>query len=65
MSGAQAKERLARAVVELLTDGETVALDTGTTAVAVARAMADRRLTVAPCHCTRPSPCPRTPASNW
>ncbi|GGS10534.1 DeoR family transcriptional regulator [Streptomyces nojiriensis] len=48
MSGAQAKERLARAVVELLTDGETVALDTGTTAVAIAKAMADRQLTVAP-----------------
>lgn len=48
MSGAQAKERLARAVVELLTDGETVALDTGTTAVAVAQAMSDRQFTVAP-----------------
>ncbi|MEU2392350.1 hypothetical protein [Streptomyces sp. NPDC007369] len=32
----------------LLTDGETVALDTGTTAVAVAEAMAGRRLTVTP-----------------
>ncbi|MEV7557470.1 DeoR/GlpR family DNA-binding transcription regulator [Streptomyces sp. NPDC089795] len=48
MSGSQAKERLARAVVDLLTDGETVALDTGTTAVAVAKAMAHRQLTVAP-----------------
>ncbi|MEU3777777.1 DeoR/GlpR family DNA-binding transcription regulator [Streptomyces sp. NPDC032472] len=48
MSGTQAKERLARTVVELLTDGETVALDTGTTAVAVARAMAGRQFTVTP-----------------
>ncbi|MEV7595106.1 DeoR/GlpR family DNA-binding transcription regulator [Streptomyces sp. NPDC089922] len=48
MSGAQAKERLARAVVALLTDGETVALDTGTTAVAIAKAMAGRQFTVAP-----------------
>ncbi|MFJ8015730.1 DeoR/GlpR family DNA-binding transcription regulator [Streptomyces sp. NPDC096339] len=48
MSGAQAKERLARAVVDLLTDGETVALDTGTTAVAVAKAMAGRQFTVTP-----------------
>lgn len=37
MSGVGAKERLARTVVALLTDGETVALDTGTTGVAVAR----------------------------
>lgn len=65
MSGTRAKERLARAVVELLTDGETVALDTGTTAAAIAKAMADRQLTVTPSHCTRPSPCPHTPASNW
>ncbi|MFD7553272.1 MULTISPECIES: DeoR/GlpR family DNA-binding transcription regulator [unclassified Streptomyces] len=48
MSGARAKERLARAVVDLLTDGETVALDTGTTAVAVAKAMAGRQFTVTP-----------------
>ncbi|MFJ7170098.1 DeoR/GlpR family DNA-binding transcription regulator [Streptomyces globosus] len=48
MSGAHAKERLARAVVDLLTDGETVALDTGTTAVAVAKAMAGRHFTVSP-----------------
>ncbi|MGW0754671.1 DeoR/GlpR family DNA-binding transcription regulator [Streptomyces sp. NPDC002587] len=48
MSGAQAKERLAATVVKLLTDGETVALDTGTTAVAVARAMAGRKFTVTP-----------------
>ncbi|MGW5342312.1 DeoR/GlpR family DNA-binding transcription regulator [Streptomyces sp. NPDC004050] len=48
LSGTPAKERLARTVVGLLADGETVALDTGTTAVAVARAMAGRRLTVAP-----------------
>ncbi|MER7730190.1 DeoR/GlpR family DNA-binding transcription regulator [Streptomyces erythrochromogenes] len=48
LSGVEAKERLARTVVALLTDGETVALDTGTTAVAVANAMADRRFTVAP-----------------
>ncbi|MFD7630464.1 DeoR/GlpR family DNA-binding transcription regulator [Streptomyces sp. NPDC059851] len=48
MSGTRAKERLARTVVGLLTDGETVALDTGTTAVAVANAMGDRQFTVTP-----------------
>ncbi|WP_229886239.1 DeoR/GlpR family DNA-binding transcription regulator [Streptomyces subrutilus] len=48
MSGAQAKERLAASVMDLLTDGETVALDTGTTAVAIARAMAGRQFTVTP-----------------
>ncbi|MET9885603.1 DeoR/GlpR family DNA-binding transcription regulator [Streptomyces sp. NPDC006430] len=48
MSASRTKERLARTVVELLTEGETVALDTGTTAVAVARAMAGRQLTVTP-----------------
>ncbi|POM23823.1 Glucitol operon repressor [Actinomadura rubteroloni] len=46
--GADAKARLAAAVTDLLKDGETVALDTGTTAVAVATAMAARRLTVTP-----------------
>ncbi|UXY25951.1 DeoR/GlpR family DNA-binding transcription regulator [Streptomyces sp. HUAS TT20] len=48
MSGLEAKERLARAVLSLLTDGETVALDTGTTLVAVAKAMEDRQFTVTP-----------------
>ncbi|MET3988063.1 DeoR/GlpR family DNA-binding transcription regulator [Streptomyces sp. PvR034] len=48
MSGTQAKERLASAVLDLLTDGETIALDTGTTAVAIAKAMADRQFTVTP-----------------
>ncbi|MCP9962921.1 DeoR family transcriptional regulator [Streptomyces somaliensis] len=40
MVGGDAKARLADEVVRLLNDGETVALDTGTTAVAIARAMA-------------------------
>lgn len=48
MSGGEVKERLAKAVLELLTDGETVALDTGTTAVAVAKAMTTRQFTVVP-----------------
>ncbi|ONH25102.1 DeoR/GlpR family DNA-binding transcription regulator [Pseudofrankia asymbiotica] len=48
LAGAETKARLAAAVVELLRDGETVALDTGTTAVAVAAAMAERQLTVTP-----------------
>jgi DeoR/GlpR family transcriptional regulator of sugar metabolism len=48
MVNAEAKAKLGAAVVGLLKDGETVALDTGTTAVAVATAMKDRRLTVTP-----------------
>lgn len=48
MSGGEVKERLAQAALKLLTDGETVALDTGTTAVAVARTMATRQFTVVP-----------------
>ncbi|WP_063785001.1 DeoR/GlpR family DNA-binding transcription regulator [Streptomyces sp. TP-A0356] len=48
MSGMQTKERLARTVLSLLTDGETVALDTGTTLVAVAKAMENRQFTVTP-----------------
>ncbi|MET9296743.1 DeoR/GlpR family DNA-binding transcription regulator [Streptomyces sp. NPDC003077] len=46
--GGETKAKLADAVVGMLKDGETVALDTGTTAVAVAQAMTDRRLTVTP-----------------
>lgn len=48
MSGGEAKDRLARTVLGLLTDGETIALDTGTTAVAVAKAMATRHFTAVP-----------------
>ncbi|URM89180.1 DeoR/GlpR family DNA-binding transcription regulator [Streptomyces sp. MRC013] len=48
MVGGDAKARLAEEVVRLLNDGETVALDTGTTAVAIARAMAGHRFTVTP-----------------
>ncbi|MEU0009015.1 DeoR/GlpR family DNA-binding transcription regulator [Streptomyces sp. NPDC006314] len=48
MSGAEAKERLARTVLTLLTDGETIALDTGTTSVAIAKAMQNRQFTVTP-----------------
>lgn len=48
MTDTEAKQRLAQTVVGLLADGETVALDTGTTAVAVAKAMAGRQFTVTP-----------------
>jgi DeoR/GlpR family transcriptional regulator of sugar metabolism len=43
-----AKRRIAEAVAGLLADGEAVALDSGTTAVEVARAVQDKRLTVIP-----------------
>ena len=42
------KERIAAAVAGLLRDGEAVLLDSGTTAVQIARALAGRRLTVMP-----------------
>jgi DeoR/GlpR family transcriptional regulator of sugar metabolism len=45
---ADAKSRIAAAVAEVLRDGEAVALDSGTTAVLVGRALAGRRLTVMP-----------------
>jgi DeoR/GlpR family transcriptional regulator of sugar metabolism len=48
LQDATTKDRLAKAVMELLDDGETVTLDTGTTTVAIARAMKDRLLTVTP-----------------
>jgi DeoR/GlpR family transcriptional regulator of sugar metabolism len=44
----QIKKRLGAAVAELLCDGEAVGLDSGTTVVEVARALAGRRLTVMP-----------------
>ena len=43
-----AKRRIAAAVAALIADGEAVALDSGTTAAATARALAGRRLTVLP-----------------
>ncbi|MFF4604732.1 DeoR/GlpR family DNA-binding transcription regulator [Streptomyces sp. NPDC001339] len=56
MVGGEGKAKLADVVVGLLSDGETVALDTGTTAVAIAKAMTGRRLTVTPLslHATIP-----------
>ncbi|HEV2376146.1 MAG TPA: DeoR/GlpR family DNA-binding transcription regulator [Streptosporangiaceae bacterium] len=44
----EAKRAVAAAVAGLLIDGETVVLDGGTTAVEIARAVRDRRLTVMP-----------------
>ena len=41
-----AKARIGRAVSGLLRDGEAIGLDSGTTAVQVARSLGDRRLTV-------------------
>ena len=43
-----AKRRIAAAVAELVGDGEAVGLDSGTTVVEAARALAGRRLTVMP-----------------
>lgn len=43
-----AKERIAKVVGELVDDGEVVLLDSGTTGLAVARAIAGRPLTVLP-----------------
>ncbi|MBW8485753.1 DeoR/GlpR family DNA-binding transcription regulator [Actinomadura parmotrematis] len=45
---AEVKARLAAEVAGLLADGEAVVLDSGTTTLAVARALAGRRLTVVP-----------------
>jgi len=45
---AAAKGEIAKAVAAVLRDGEAVALDSGTTAVLIARELASRRLTVMP-----------------
>ena len=46
--GVEVKQRIAAEVAALLADGESVVLDSGTTCVAVAHAVRDRRLTVVP-----------------
>ncbi|WP_305787167.1 DeoR/GlpR family DNA-binding transcription regulator [Symbioplanes lichenis] len=46
--GHDAKQRIAAAVADLLVDGEAVVVDSGTTCLEVARALAPRRLTVMP-----------------
>ncbi|MBD0740343.1 DeoR/GlpR family DNA-binding transcription regulator [Streptomyces sp. CBMA29] len=46
--GTDAKRRIAAAVARMLTDGESVVLDSGTTCLEVARALEHRRLTVMP-----------------
>ncbi|MEU7484612.1 DeoR/GlpR family DNA-binding transcription regulator [Streptomyces sp. NPDC042319] len=46
--GIAAKRRIAAAVADLLTDGESVVLDSGTTCLEVARVLEPRRLTVMP-----------------
>lgn len=43
-----AKERIAQTVAGLLSDGEAVIVDSGTTGLAIARALVGRRLTVVP-----------------
>ncbi|GGL51138.1 DeoR/GlpR family DNA-binding transcription regulator [Planomonospora parontospora] len=45
---AEVKRRVAAEVASLLSDGEAVLLDSGTTALEVARAIRDRRMTVLP-----------------
>lgn len=47
-SSAAAKKAIAAATVELIRDGETIVLDSGTTAVEVARLLRDRAVTVMP-----------------
>ncbi len=46
--GLEAKRRIAAEVAGLIADGESVVLDSGTTCLEVARALAQRRLTVMP-----------------
>ncbi|MFE0186852.1 DeoR/GlpR family DNA-binding transcription regulator [Streptomyces sp. NPDC058989] len=46
--GQETKRRLATAVAELIADGESVVLDSGTTCLEVAHALEHRRLTVMP-----------------
>lgn len=46
--GVEVKRRLASAVAELISDGEAVALDNGTTCLTVARELAGRAITVMP-----------------
>lgn len=46
--GREVKSRIGTAVAELVSDGEAVALDNGTTCLAVARALAGRPITVMP-----------------
>ncbi|BDM69878.1 DeoR family transcriptional regulator [Streptomyces nigrescens] len=46
--GVEAKRRIAAEVAGLIADGESVVLDSGTTCLEVARALAHRRLTVMP-----------------
>lgn len=46
--GAEVKRRIAAVVAELISDGEAVALDNGTTCLAIARELAGRPITVMP-----------------
>jgi DeoR/GlpR family transcriptional regulator of sugar metabolism len=46
--GLEAKRRIAAEVAELIADGESVVVDSGTTCLEVVRALAHRRLTVMP-----------------
>ncbi|HEX3541988.1 MAG TPA: DeoR/GlpR family DNA-binding transcription regulator [Acidimicrobiales bacterium] len=48
LEAVEAKQRIGRAVAGLIADGETVTLDSGTTALEVARALRGRAVTVLP-----------------
>lgn len=48
LDGADAKRRIGAAVAGLISDGEAVAVDSGTTGLEVAKALAGRRITVMP-----------------
>ncbi len=48
MESSSAKDRIGQVVADLLVDGEAVIVDSGTTGLAVARAVIGRRLTIVP-----------------
>ena len=48
MAVGDAKRRIGRVAADLLAEGESVVLDSGTTALEVARCLAGRRVTVMP-----------------
>ena len=50
--GLDVKRRIAAEVAGLIADGEAVLIDSGTTCLEVARALAHRRLTSCRCRCT-------------
>ncbi|MFD2091021.1 DeoR/GlpR family DNA-binding transcription regulator [Blastococcus deserti] len=64
VEASDAKQRMATAVSGLLRDGEAVVVDSGTTGLAVARALAGRRLTVMPLSIHALGPLAGSPATT-